>query len=733
MSIPVKFYNRYRDLRIKLFEELKENNPDYNEILLLEKAQKYLDRSIFFSFCKDLGALNNSAFKLFRPDEALNKLNINDGDRYFNKIDTLINYDFKNDLDVDVLGHIFEQSISDLEKLKADIQNKDYDKQQSKRKKDGIYYTPVYITKYIVKNSLGKYLDEIKKDLGLEKLLLKLESTDCLQTKENYRKQLIDFYKDYEEKLKQVKILDPACGSGAFLIQTFDFLLEEYRWIHEQVSRLQKDHSSVFNTCAYQDIILCNNLYGVDVNKESVEITKLTFWLKIANNREKLPTREKLLTLDANIKCGDALVDDQEIAGDKAFEWNKQFSNIGEKGFDVVIGNPPWGANIDNISSWLKKRYPKSTRGHKDTYKIFIDLSISLLKDSGYLGFVIPNSFLYQSKYEDIKEMVLKYEHYIVNLGEDIFSNVELPCCIMTLKKTANNTIIPLIIDYSIKPREELPDLILNIDYSQKYDVKKKMDVIKNTGVTFDDVLLIKDAGVQYASPGAGKAGKGKSDLPQRLFSEYKDDIYDTPFYIGKNIKPEGWYLDNNITKWFRSSYKNILQGKEWVRFNETIFKAPEKIIWRQTSDKIRAAYMDFEGFFGKSLHGAIKKEESSVNCNVDFSLLYALALLNSKYINFIYQQKVLEKERTFPQVKIKYLRTLPFVCPNEKQNKLISEKSQKMIDLYKNFYGNTLNQNQRENIKKEIENTNNELNQMVYDLYGLNKEEIEIVEKEMS
>lgn len=257
---------------------------------------------------------------LFATDSILNNLKV--GDQICQKFVEVGRYDFEDDLSVNILGHIFEQSISDIEQLKIDLLGAEIttdqlvEQKQSKRKKDGIFYTPGYIVDYIVQNSLGKYLNE--------------KEEACLKKHSNKKNGEQLAYQEYQQILQQVKVLDPACGSGAFLVRVFDYLLNENIRVGEKTGTLFD------NTAIYKNI-LQNNIYGVDLNPESVEITKLSLWLKTAEKDKKLNN------LDKNIKCGNSLIDDETIAGEKAFDWQKEFPEIfAEGGFDVIVGNPPY-------------------------------------------------------------------------------------------------------------------------------------------------------------------------------------------------------------------------------------------------------------------------------------------------------------------------------------------------------------------------------------------------------
>jgi len=342
-NITNKFYQEYKQLREDLIKDIARNNKNitradfYNHIV--EKAQKIVDRIVFICFFEDSGLLpenklaevvdyaqkgilnepiwdtlkkffkavdegsqklgvpNGYNGELFKPDEELQNLIISDD--VCKRFVDLSKFDFKEDLSVNILGHIFEQSITDLERLKNFSEDKEtaIEKKDSKRKKDGIFYTPEYIIDYLVKNSLGRYL-EAKESEILEKH--KLDSKK-IKSEATHDKKAINAYSEYQSFLQTVKVLDPACGSGGFLVKVFDYLLEENKRVSNILAEL-KGKSSLFDTEDYVKHLLQNNVYGVDLNSESVEITKLSLWLKSAKRGQKL------ITLKENIKCGNSLI-----------------------------------------------------------------------------------------------------------------------------------------------------------------------------------------------------------------------------------------------------------------------------------------------------------------------------------------------------------------------------------------------------------------------------------------
>lgn len=336
---------------------------------------------------------------LFKPDAIIDSLEIDDALLYKHAY-KLAKYDFSSQVDVNILGHIFENSLNEIESVNAEIEGGEFDKQKSKRKKDGVFYTPKYITKYIVENTVGKLCQEKKDQLGFkEEAYFEIKKG----THQNTKKQLLEVLENYRDWLLQITICDPACGSGAFLNQALDFLIKEHRYIDELKAKVL---GGGFILSDIETTILENNIYGVDLNEESVEIAKLSLWLRTAQPRRKLND------LSNNIKCGNSLIDSKTVAGDKAFNWQEQFPQIfgtslrgtkqsaeSKQGFDVVIGNPPWGAKVPKPQrDYILSNYV-CNKGEIETYVHFTDLALNkLIKNDGFLGFITPNTWYYLDK-----------------------------------------------------------------------------------------------------------------------------------------------------------------------------------------------------------------------------------------------------------------------------------------------------------------------------------------------
>jgi hypothetical protein len=513
-NISKRFYQEYSTFRKALFQNLMLCNPQVEKLLLFKKTQKLLDRFLFLFFAKDKGLIAansvlfilntwktskndpfsikqslydyfksyfhylNSGFKnekleifaynggLFAPDEIIDNFNIAD-EVLEQACNILSKYNYDSEVDVNILGHIFEHSLKEIEELETQLLEIEIKQNQkvTKRKKDGIFYTPRYITKYIVENTLGVLCSQEKqrRDLKEEDYFF-IKNTKAnkaiIQT-------LLDKLHDYKKWLLNLSIVDPACGSGAFLNQALTFLINEHKWLNELEAKLTGS-SLVFDL---ENSILENNLFGVDINEESVEISKLSLWLRTAK-----PHRQ-LTSLNDNIKCGNSLVDDPNVAGEKAFNWQQAFPHIFAKGgFDVVIGNPPYvrlqglKENYEQESYFYETTYQSATANY-DIYVLFIEKSFQLLKETGKLSFILPHKFLISEFGAGIRTFLAKRRavESLLHFGSEmVFEDASTYTCILILSN-ANK----FLYFKHLKP-QKIHDVIEfdNIDY-QKLSAEK--------------------------------------------------------------------------------------------------------------------------------------------------------------------------------------------------------------------------------------------------------------------
>ena len=487
-QITKALYKDYSQFKRVLFADILAQNPTPEgretkdwQLLLFKKTQKLLDRLLFIFFAEDCGLLPpNSMVKiieqwvdlqekydeyfplydrikkyfgymntghqgkqyeifaynggLFKPDEILDHIKISD-DVLAEHTRKLSEYDFESDVDVNILGHIFENSLSEIEEVTQQITSGEAP-QVSKRKQDGVFYTPQYITKYIVENTVGRLCAEKKQELHIVEDEYLSEQRRQIQTK----KRLLEQLHQYREWLLSLTILDPACGSGAFLNAALQFLMSEHKHIDEMEAKVTG------SSIVFQDIensILEHNLYGVDINEESVEIAQLALWLRTAKPRRKLNS------LNQNIKCGNSLISDPAIAGDKAFDWQKEFPQVFEKGgFDVVIGNPPYVNAMEIKKSYTSeafnfiKRNYETAKGTVDLYIYFFEKGLSLLKKDGVLAFITPNRYLSASYGAALRNYIIeRYSFYqLIDYSDKrVFEDASTYPVITMLQNSQNN------------------------------------------------------------------------------------------------------------------------------------------------------------------------------------------------------------------------------------------------------------------------------------------------------
>lgn len=430
-DITARLYADYRTLRSDLIGAVRTALPEGDPLEAIRLGQTILDRVLFIAFAEDNGLLPDdsllNAFQhrdpynpkpvwqtflglfnaidrgndqlkiprynggLFQPNATIDALAV--PDHICEGFKRLAEYDFASEISVTVLGHIFEQSIADVEQLQAEaLGEAPVEKKASgtsgRRKRDGVVYTPDYVARFIVDQTLGTHCKEIFAEI-LGRYAAKGAKADDEVIAWKSAKAERQAWAEYRDRLTALRIVDPACGSGVFLIMAFDYLKAELGQVNTKLAELE-GKGMAGDLLDPDSEILTHNLFGVDVNSESVEIAKLSLWIKTARRGKVLDS------LDANLRVGDSLIEDASFAyRSHGFEWKTAFPDIFKAGgFDVVLGNPPYVRMelIKPMKPWLEKRY-EVVSDRADLYAYFFERGIKLLKPGGRLGFISSSTF----------------------------------------------------------------------------------------------------------------------------------------------------------------------------------------------------------------------------------------------------------------------------------------------------------------------------------------------------
>ena len=850
-QITKALYKDYSQFKRVLFADILKQNPtpegnDEKEwqLLLFKKTQKLLDRLLFIFFAEDCGLLPpNSMVKiidqweslkemdeyrpfydrvkkyfgymntgyqgkqyeifaynggLFKPDEILDNIKISD-DLLVKHTRKLSEYDFESDVDVNILGHIFENSLSEIEEVTQQINN-GTTPQTSKRKQDGVFYTPQYITKYIVENTVGRLCAEKKQQLNIVEDEYFSDQRRQMQTK----KRLLDQLHQYRDWLLQITILDPACGSGAFLNAALQFLMAEHKLIDEMEAKVAG------SAIVFQDVensILEHNLYGVDINEESVEIAQLALWLRTAKPHRKLNS------LNENIKCGNSLISDPAIAGEKAFNWQEQFPKVFEKGgFDVVIGNPPYVSAPTQVASpdmskqrqaIIESKKYRSLYQKWDLYIPFIELGIRhLCKEEGLCAMIVPYPLTNQLYAQKAREMLLdEFTLYEVSdlKGTKVFDDAAVTSTIFFAQKKHYQQPISISrIEEGILQHvyQKERALLLQDEKTSIWNLENlptRRNRYENMNV-LGDFCYVSVGMVLNANENIAKGEFVKDDL----ISITKDVVHckeyvegkDLERYLIKRIRYLEYGTERCPAKVRRPTFPELYTNMKLIVNGLGDFKVvldSKGSICSNHKGQLCILWKDLHGVENNSIDGSVKKfsrlsreemEELSKGCD----LRYLLTILNSRYaidllndirggdIN-IYPEHI----RNIPIPEIPLDAQQPFIALADTMLSLNSQLQDKrtrfLRRLSENFEGikitttlqtfdqldfkgfvaelkkqkikltlvqqdeweDYFNQYRQacQELSEQIKTTDNEIDQRVFDLYGLTPEEREIVIKQ--
>ena len=684
----------------------------------LNSASKLSDSNLVYSALKKLFEKADKKFNagLFANDEALNSLKIQDktlisiiNELYY----PICQYEFSV-LPVEILASIYERFLGKVIRFKRKTKNGhsiEIFKKNEVQKAGGVYYTPSYIVEYIIWQTVGK----------------KLENASLAE-------------------VARLKICDPSCGSGSFLVGAYQCLLdwhmdyyykEERRLWSEKKGLIYKDARSAeykLNIEEKRRILLCN-IFGVDIDVQAVEVTKLSLFLKLLENEGaslskwgqaslfKASELKKILpSLSENIKCGNALIgtDYYDGANDElfnlevqkkvnAFDWEKEFACVFQNGgFDCVVGNPPYvicqpSATTQSTLEYYKKY---SVASYKiDLFHLFFEKAIKILKKDGMLGFITPNTYLTNKYTTPLRSYILSncdIARLVIHNKVFKSASVDVATIILNKKKIKNHKII---IEQENKDqrggvsiynqvRQEVwqrcEDFIFNINKRLKI---KLIDTVP-LGSIFNTYF-----GIQAF------------DRKTSIATEKLDETY-LPIIDGEDIFSYRYAIP---VKFFHYKKENIKSGGKWNVYNM------ERIVIRQIGIIPVVGLSEAGHLASNTLYSLWSKTNT-------FSLYYILCILNSKLIKYVWKTTYSDNKTLFPKIKGYQLRELPIKVVSLKEQETLISYAKDMIDAQKQLQATKFD-NERKFLKQRIELLNKKIDGIVYSLYRLSKDDIELIE----
>ncbi|MBL7914203.1 MAG: N-6 DNA methylase [Bacteroidia bacterium] len=750
-TVDKEFLASLDSWRTYLATSISWNNKELDEDELNFVVQQTIDRIIFLRIAEDRGVepygnlktalkqgdLYQNLFELFKnADDKYNsgifdfkKDQISKTIKVDNKVvKSIINelyypespYEFSV-LSVEILGSAYEQFLGKQITIDKAHRAKIEEKPEV-RKAGGVYYTPQYIVDYIVKNTVGKL-------------------TEGCTPKE----------------IANIKIADIACGSGSFLLGAYQYLLnwhKDYYSNNGKQSKGKKDNPLTPEgnlSTAEKKRILLNNIYGVDIDVNAVEVTKLSLLLKCMEGETEasISTQTKLFhervlpTLDNNIKDGNSLVDTDYFSGAfdfgnekkvNPFNYQKAFPEVFKQGgFDAVIGNPPYGAEYGNdMKYYLSTKYDLHITV-ADTFLMFLKRAYYISKTDAYISLIIPTTWLYMSQYLEVRKWLITQKNIVeIQLfRRPVFEKVTVETCTIISKniKPTNKS------QYEFKEVESAPS-----EFIYKSSLITQLSILKESELNlvisnkeekeiFNKIsakkLILKQVALTVCGLTPYRIGKGKPAQNAKVVKEksydadFKKDHTYRQYLMGRDFKKYSWQIDKE--RW-------ISYG-DWIA--EPRYKAPfnddKKIVVRQTSDKL-IAHLDTNKYLSlKNVH----------NLRVTYKNLtyeYLLALLNSKLLDWWYQKLIPEKGRVFAEVKVVNLVKLPIKIIDFDNKSEVQQHNEiiKLVDQLLKLNeekASTQLATKISHLDSKIEFCENRINELVYQLYELTPEEIEIVD----
>ena len=726
-DIDESFLAYIDEIRLKMAQAFYETNSQLDNYELTEATQRTIDRLIFIRFLEDkqiepenilnkIVKAKNSWEKFREESKRLNikyngivfkqhlidKQDFKDVDiEIFKEIVSDLEssntpYDF-NYIPIHILGNIYERFLGKtiiIENKQAKIEMK-----PEIRKAGGVFYTPQYIVNYIVENTIGKLIKGKK-----------------------------------PKEIAEMKFADIACGSGSFLIGIYDYLLRYHTDYYNKPENKNEAKKSgcikVTNnnnwtlSIKQKQNILLNNIFGVDIDLQATEVTQVSLFLKLledetmatANEIQVLYSETILPNMNDNIKCGNSLIGmdvfdgtlefgKEEMRKLNPFDFELAFPKIfnrKEKGFDAIIGNPPYVSikDVGKLNLYLlNKNYILSNK-QPDLFTFFIEKSLKLIKNDGFISLIIPDSIIDRSNYIDTRKILIENGgfHYLLVLN-NVFTDASVGSLVFVFQKNYKG-----FCNYIKSEKDNFNSLIL------KNEIFKKNE---NFNFLFIDVTTSKLLNKLYV---------GNIYLKEFTFMGRGEEISKNSDIINENniATSRPFISGDEISRYLILNKKKYIQIK-YIKKKTNLYK--NKIVVRQVGSFINASYDNYACVTPQSVYTIYSIDKNINN-------LFILGIINSSLINFIFQNKYNTK-KLFPRILLENLKQLPFpniTYVNRNKHDLLVSLVDKML-IVKKQESEVNSELEKNLLIRQIDKLENDINNLVYQLYELNDNEIKIIE----
>jgi adenine-specific DNA-methyltransferase len=760
-TIDESFLEELDEIRNDLAKSFKKNNTHLSSEELTEATQRTIDRLVFIKFLED---------KLIEPDHYVSEFGgrrkawedflnasrtldakyngvvfkksiidskgiIEPDDKTFSAIcdelsheNTPYNFD---GIPIHILGSIYERFLGKV--VNATDKRVTIEEKPEVRKAGGVYYTPQYIVNYIVDNTVGKLIEG-----------------------------------KTPKEIAKLRIADIACGSGSFLITVFERLLDYHkRWYINNPEQAKKDGcilvEGVYHLSLKQKTkILLNNVYGVDIDQQAVEVTQLSLYLKLledettatANDSWVMFKEQLLPDLNKNIVCGNSLIGTDILKHQTSLPFIKEGTEGGldelklkpmdfetvfpevmkSGGFDAIVGNPPWGATISEAEkNYILNKY-KSFKGNFDTYLFFIERALGYLRLNGKFSYITPDSWIRVPQAKNLREIILK-DYYINTLSilpQKVFKGVSANTIVTIIFKT--NSLNKTTINF-FNPDSELSRLAQG-DFDDTYVIEQKV-WHEDSDLQFQ--IHLKGHILELVKRIQNKSTRGEEYLdvmqgivPYSKETHSKETIKNRKFHSEIKLSKEygKWLQGRCINRYTMNDDKiEFLKYGKWLhRPRQPKYFNSERILIQEITGgnppRISSTYCNEQLYHDPGIISCINI--SSIHINI------LLGLINSKLMSWYHSITSPKGNRkAFPKVLIGDIRNFPIPIAIENSEDIkesISNLVDQMLSTKKQLQ-QAKTESDKNYLQRKCETLDKQIDELVYQLYGLTENEIKIVE----